>query len=593
MRDVDNIVALYFERERAKGPILRRMQEVRDLSNGDVIIPLNELDSSARSTVANLLVQGLDQTSMRVASVMPAPWFPPLAEGQKRSTERARQRKQAMLAWWDANRMPQKLRRRARHLLGYSESPVAVLPDFKKQGCVKWNVRNPLDTFAAPRDDPDDPVPADAIFRYRKPLSWLIRNHPSAMIGLTTKNDTPDTLYTLLHYIDDEQITMIVCGKAQDVYGSQSKPAYRLLDRVPNKAGVPLVSVPLRITLDEQQGQFDSMVGMHYTRARLDALTAIAIERDIFPEEWLVARPGEMPEIITQADGRLGQLGVVRGGTIERMTIAPGYKTTEMLDRLERQERLEGAIPAEFGGESASNIRTGRRGDAVLSATVDFRVQEAQATFEVALRAEDGMAIAVEKAWWGNVPRSFYLPGRSVGKVDYVPNETFETDVHFVTYPAAGSDVNSLIVGLGQRLGIGTMSIQSAREADPLIADPDLEGERIVEENLEKALLTSVLQQASDPQGPYQPDDLAYLVKLVVEKKATLFDAIEATHKRAQERQATPAPAGAPETQPGLAPPGMGAEQPTVPDPSAGVMNLSQLLGSLRRPVQVANSMGG
>jgi hypothetical protein len=41
-----------------------------------------------------------------------------------------------------------------------------------------------------------------------------------------------------------------------------------------------------------------------------------------------------------------------------------------------------------------------------------------------------------------------------------------------------------------------------------------------------------------------------------------LADAVTKIHEQAQKRQATPAPTGAPETMPGLAQPGMGAEQP-------------------------------
>ena len=97
------------------------------------------------------------------------------------------------------------------------------------------------------------------------------------------------------------------------------------------------------------------------------------------------------------------------------------------MDRLERQERLEGAIPAEFGGESASNIRTGRRGESVLSATVDYRVQEAQTTFEQSLLAEDKIAVAIEKAYWGNEKKSFFIPGRSTqGQDSYTPNKLWE-----------------------------------------------------------------------------------------------------------------------------------------------------------------------
>jgi len=280
------------------------------------------------------------------------------------------------------------------------------------------------------------------------------------------------------------------------------------------------------------------------------------------------------------ADGKAGILGVVKGGDIQQLQLNPGYKTDTALDRLERQERLEGAIPAEFGGESATNIRTGRRGEAVLSATVDYRVQEAQETFANSLLHEDKIAIALEKAYWGEQPKTFFLSGRTTqGQESYTPNKVWQTDFHYVAYSAAGSDVNSLIIGLGQRLGVGLMSKESAREADPLITDPEFEKDRIVAESLESALLASIQQQAADPNGPYQPDDLAYIVQQVKSNKMELAEAIQAAQKRAQERQATPVEPGAPEAMPGLATPGMGAEQPVGPAPAEGIEGLLSQLG--------------
>ena len=133
MKTVEEIVELYKDRVDTQGPILRQMREVRQLANGDVIVPLNELDRNTKSSVANLLVQGLDQMSMRVASTMPSPYFPALREGQDRSMKLARDRKRAMLAIWDQNRMSMKMRQRARHLLAYSNSPVYLKPNFDKR----------------------------------------------------------------------------------------------------------------------------------------------------------------------------------------------------------------------------------------------------------------------------------------------------------------------------------------------------------------------------------------------------------------------------------------------------------------------------
>ena len=583
MKSIEEIVDLYRQRVTAQGPVLSQMRQVRQLANGDVVVPLNELDRNTKSSVANLLVQGLDQMSMRVASTMPVPYFPALREGSDRSMQMARDRKRAMLSIWDQNRMNMKMRRRARHLLAYSNSPIYIKPNFDKR-IPEWQLRNPLDTFPAPSADPDNPVPTDCIFSYSRTYQWLIQNYGYALDGvLRVGRPQQDDMFTILEYCSADEVVTLVMGyeKERDPISNTAymgSPAVEL-SRVSNRTGMPLVIVPQRITLDKAHGQFDGLLGMYYTRARLQALTEIAIERGIFPDEYLVARPGENPEIMQVADGKSGQLGVVKGGDIQVQQSNPGYKTDSALDRLERQERLEGAIPAEFGGESGTNIRTGRRGDSILAATVDFRVQEAQEIFSSSMIEEDKVAIAIEKNYWGNTAKSFFMPGMGGGIKDYTPNKLWETDFHYVAYSAAGSDVNSLIVGLGQRLGTGLMSKESAREADPLISDPELEKDRLVAEGIEAALLSSIQTQAADPNGPYQPDDLAYIATQVQSNKMNLSQAIMAAQKRAQERQAAQVPAGSPEAQPGLSAPGMGMEA-GVGGP-AGPPQLGDLLGRL------------
>jgi hypothetical protein len=585
MKSVAEIVSLYRERVEHSGPVLQQMREVRRLANGEVVVPLSELDRTARSSVANLFVQGMDQMAMRITSTQPAPYFPALREGQDRSMKLARDRKRAMLSIWDQNRMGQKDRRRARNLLAYSSAPVYLKPNFDKR-LVEWHLRNPLDTFSSPITDESNPVPDNTIFTYSRPYAWIMRNYGSLLNStLRVGEPRPDDMFTILEYVDDREIVVIVVGYEKDrdpitgaaYYGA---PAVEL-SRIQHNCGMPLVVIPSRITLDKPRGQYDGLLGMYYTRARLQALTEIAIERGIFPDEYLIARPGENPEIIQVADGKSGQLGVVKGGDIQQLAQNPGYKTDTALDRLERQERLEGSIPAEFGGESGTNIRTGRRGDAVLSATVDFRVQEAQDIFAAARIEEDKIAIAMEKKYWGNSSKSFFIPGSGGGIKDYTPNKLWETDFHYVAYSASGSDVNSLIVGLGQRLGTGLISKESAREADPMISDPELEKDRIVSEGLEAALLSSIQSQAADPNGPYQPDDLAYIADQVLQNRMSLPEAIQAAQKRAQERQAAQASQGSPETMPGLSAPGMGMEQPPAQAPT-GAPSMQDLLGQLQ-----------
>ena len=77
MKTVDEIVSLYTTRSRANDGAKARMRNLRDYYNGDVIVPLPELNSDETSAVANLLSQGLDQTAMRIASTAPDIYCPP------------------------------------------------------------------------------------------------------------------------------------------------------------------------------------------------------------------------------------------------------------------------------------------------------------------------------------------------------------------------------------------------------------------------------------------------------------------------------------------------------------------------------------
>ena len=207
----------------------------------------------------------------------------------------------------------------------------------------------------------------------------------------------------------------------------------------------------MRITLDGPQGQFDNMIGMYYQQAKLMALETIAVEKGIFPDTYLVSRPGEVGRFLDGPhDGRTGMVNIISGGDIQGGSEPPGYLTNPTIDRLERAQRVTAGIPQEFGGESSTNIRTGKRGDAVLSAAIDFPVAEAQETFAYTLMAEDITAIKLAKHLDGDNERTIYVgTGGQTHSVAYKANQVFPHEEHVVSYPATGADVNQLIIGLG------------------------------------------------------------------------------------------------------------------------------------------------
>lgn len=569
MPSVDQILGMLEERKHAQSPIIANMSQLRDAYNGDIVVPLPEMDRHEQIAVANLISTGLDQTAMRISSTVPNLYFPALKPGDNASEKRATTRRNATLGWWEANKMPLKMRRRARQLIGYASSPVVLRPDAKR-GIARWETRSPLSAFVSPSEDSDNITPDDAIFTFARSYKWLEANYPDKIRLLNTngKKPAPHIMFEVVEYMDAEEMVLAVIGEKPDPF-APTLQGQRIveLERIPNRTGLCMAVVPGRIALDRPQGQFDGLIGMYQMQAKLMALELISVERGIFPDTYLISRAGETAKFISGPfDGRTGMVNIVSGGDLREAGQVQSVASGNLIDRLERGMRVTSGIPAEYGGESNVNIRTGKRGDAILSAVVDFPVQEAQEILAHSLVEENKRAIAIAKTYFGSERRSFYV-SRYQKHVDYIPAKDFETDDNVVSYAYAGADANSLVVGLGQRVGIGTMSKRTAQEIDPLVADPEREHDRVVQEQLEQALLQSVQQQAQSGQIP--PADLAAIMTMVVTDRASLAEAVDKVHKKAQERQATAAPVGSPEAQPGLAMPGMGAEQPGTLPPAA------------------------
>lgn len=600
MRTAEEILDLLKQRQLAQGEVINKMREVKDAYQGDVIIPLPELDQANKPAVANLLNQGLEQMSMRVASTMPDVFYPPMKPGIEKSEKTARIRRLANVAWWQQNHLRVKMRRRARWLVGYGAAPVVIRPDFDKE-IPLWHLRDPLTTFPAPCVDPDDMTPPDCIFSYTRTLDWLRQNYRDGIRGLYL-GPAPrgDSIYGLVEYVDADEMVLLATCSTRPTYPQQMDQGFATwveLERIPNRIGVCPVVVPGRIGLDRRMSQFEGMLGMYMIQSRLAALEVIAVEKGVFPDTYLISRPNEVATFVSGPyDGRTGMVNIIKGGDIKENQSNPGFQTNPTIDRLERSQRLTAGIPAEFGGESTTNVRTGKRGDSILSAVIDFPIQEAHELFSEALQAENKIAIAIDKEYFDR-PKSFYINIKGAkGRVDYTPGTDFESDVNFVSYSQAGVDLNNLIVGMGQRIGVGTMSKRTAQELDPLIDDPENEHDRVVSEALEQAMLQGLQQQAV--QGALAPIDIANIMKLVKSDEMELADAVETAQKMAQARQASAGPPGAPtgpvapgapEAQSGLTP-APGAAEPSVAPAPASLQNLAGLLQTLhqsgRTPVQ-------
>jgi hypothetical protein len=228
-------------------------------------------------------------------------------------------------------------------------------------------------------------------------------------------------------------------------------------------------------------------------------------------------------------------------------------------------------------------------------------VADAQDTLARSLAAENEIAARLARKFDGGNSRTIYLSVGSADKsVTYEAESVFsDTNKSLVSYPASGADINQLIVGVGQRVGLGTMSKQTAAELDPLVDNPEVEHDRIIVEGLETALLSGLQQQAST--GALPPLTLAKIMSLVGSDKMELAEALnKVTEEALAEQQAQQ------QAQQGAMTPDMAMAGPTaaamtgnpeaaspIPGVGAGMDDLSSMLADLRTPLMgVENRVG-
>lgn len=580
----EQIVQILEERASARGARLDKMRKIAEAYDNELVLPLPEVDKAERPAVANLLNQGVDAMAQRVASTSPMVVFPVLGDG-KAARKMARTRRDRVYSWWNADRMRLGLGQRARWFVAYASTVVHIVPhrDSYHGDRPQYRLRDPLTAFPSATDI-TDLCPVDCVFTYKRNLALLERRFGPirGRLGLDPQERRPASQINVdvVEYVSAEETVLL--AKSNDTGSGKVQTAR--LSWVPQRIGMCPIVVVGRPGLRGPVGQFDGMIGTYWQQAMLQALEIIAVKRGVFPDTWLVGSGGANPQVLEQADGIRGIIGRVLDGELKVINEQPGYQTNQTIDRLERNARVDARIPSEFGGESGSNIRTGRRGDSVMAAVVDFPVQETQQVFAASLEEENRRAIAIEREYFPGV-KKVWVTGYGGGdrEITFDTSKLWDEDAcrHSVSYAHPGSDANGLAIAFGQRVGMRTMSLQTAMTLDPMVDDAEVEHDRIIGEALEQALLGAIAQQAQSGQIPAV--DVARIIELVRGEDVDLVDAIKTAQLEAQQRQAAQPPPSAPEAQPGLAMPGQGVE-PSIPQAPEGQRNLSGLLSSLRLP---------
>jgi len=607
------IVSIMQARRRASGPLINACLEVKRRYNGEWVLPLPFMDDDPE--VGNmgpaLIAESVEHLSRKSASVRPGIYVPALDPGKqgggRTSPEWADIRRKALSATWFRSKAGLSIARAYRHFYGYATYSLMWVPDFDLSQ-PRMVVRDPLTAFPEPKAPEDITLPGNVGFISSHSVDWIMANYPQSATLLKGSRAGINMMWDLVEWIDPDEVVIGILGPRfedntrQDLttggygYNTTGFAGGNAMElrRWPNRAGCVPAVCPAAVTMDKIISAVARNLGQSDLIGRLQALDIVATERAIFPDRYVLGKLGQTPSIVggRWKDGREGETNIVLDATaIGELHNTPDPTNKQAIDRAERNYRVSTGLVPQAGGESYGALRTGRGMDALMQSSVDPRVGEGQENMEYALGELNRAAIKMYKGYWGSKSFSMYSgwPGDS-GHVKFTPDTHFESEENVVAYPVLGTDRAGLTVELGQLLGAKGLSLRSFRRKHPDIDDPEGEEKQVLIEAMQNAVLTTLLQHASDGSTP--PEDLAKIGQQLMADGDIFAAAIE-VGRLAQERQATMAPppgpgqVAAPETMPGLGPAGAGQEQPAQPAPPIGpppasLQNLHQLVRDLK-----------
>ena len=594
---MESIISIMRQRRSQDSILIRQMIEIRDRYNGDVVLPVPDVDQSPTLDIPTprLISMAVDGHAMRAASTKPTIKTPYLNAAKAESRKAAEIRRKVLYSKWNDSQMDIKLYRWYRQMAAYGTAALIVIPD-DREGKAKIELRDSLTTYPELRDPSDIRSPKNVGFIYGRSIDWIVSHFPGSNdFFYNAANKEWDTLWDVVEWIDEHEVVIGVLGPRMPAYSPQDARPYGYggfeLARWENRAGIVPVVCPRRVTLDRVMGQMSTMVDTVDLYARMTALELLAAERHVFPDIVMMSDTNQQARLVSGnwKDGRTGEVNIVDGARgVQYLTAGePGF-IPQVLEKLEDTIRQSGGASDLYGGDNPGGLRTGRALQQMGSFSIDPGVQESQKVAEKALSCILECALEVEKAYYPNKKHVSFTGLQGDDEViEYKPSEV-DSSICSVTYPLPGADISQMSVAVSQLVGAGLASEHTGRVIHPLISDADQEEKLINIEKVQSAVLAGFGQQVAAGQVPL-PDSVRVLELLRSGK--TIEESINTAQEEAQKRQASQAPppgegqATSPGEQPGLAMPGMGVEQnPAIPPPSASLQNLHGITQALRQP---------
>jgi hypothetical protein len=289
-----------------------------------------------------------------------------------------------------------------------------------------------------------------------------------------------------------------------------------ILDFIPNPLDSgPAFVIAKKFAFDRLQGQYDQIIGLMASMAKINVMSIIAMEDAVFTETNI---SGEI-ESGQYRKGRFAVNYLAPGTQVSKPASNVPYQIFQQIDRIERQLRVGGSYPVSDDSQSPLSFATGR-GLEELGASMSLMIREYHTVMADAIEMIDAKRLEWDQKMYG---------GKAKDLSGYYNNQFFsekydpEKDIQGAyktrrVYGAmAGYDEPQKIVTGLQLLQAGIIDTQTLQENLDGLDNLTTVNSRITKEKADKILFDTLLAQAQqgDPKATMavvqirkNPDDM-------------------------------------------------------------------------------------
>ena len=459
--------------------------------------------------VPNLMMSGLEHLSQKIGRIPNLKVDTPNGKDSERSKQKAEKIARIVTSYDETQKLELQMPQVGRWLPGYGFAVWVIRekrgPDGTPYPCAE--LRDPYNCF--PGYFGADQQPKEMAIIRRVPKEALAKTYPRFADKINKKDGYQVNTLGIgsayaSAYTDSYNGSWANSNGEGDIlaeyYNEEGTYIFHMssgtiLDFIPNPLDSgPSFVIAKKFAFDKLQGQYDQIIGLMASMAKINVMSIIAMEDAVFTETNI---SGEI-ESGQYRKGRFAVNYLAPGTQVSKPASNVPYQIFQQIDRIERQLRVGGSYPVSDDSQSPLSFATGR-GLEELGASMSLMIREYHTVMADAAEMIDFKRLEWDEKMYG---------GSSKQLSGYYKNtffsETYDPEKDIAgayktrrVYGAmAGYDEPQKIVTGLQLLQAGIIDTQTLQENLDGLDNIVRVNERITKEKAEKVLFDSLLAQA-------------------------------------------------------------------------------------------------